>query len=141
MPERQVSGKKRDREGVLVTEIPSQVDATYNSSDRLILNDTQEAVRLASMADQGDDDNGHIVDSDEHKDYPAEKMAWDSHDLQDSSRRDTTSLQAIRDLVLNTTLRNHLTLLVLRPFLITGSLLFVELSSSWFSSPRHRKIS
>lgn len=49
--ERQVPTKKGDHECVLVTVILSQVDATYESSDRMTFRDTQEVVRLASKED------------------------------------------------------------------------------------------
>lgn len=64
VPERQILCKNGDRKNVLVAEILSQIGVTYKLSERMTLNDTQEAVRLASMEDQDDDDNVHSVDSD-----------------------------------------------------------------------------
>lgn len=74
-------GKKWDRNGVLATETLPHVDLTYDTSDRMTSNDAQEAVPLTSMEYQSYDDDGHIVDSDEHENEPAEEMAWYFHDF------------------------------------------------------------
>lgn len=50
------------------------------------------------MEDQGNKDDGRSVDSDEHKDEPAENVAWDFHDSRDYGHRGMSGLQAIRDL-------------------------------------------
>lgn len=65
--------KKQDYEGILVTAIVSLVNSTYKSSDHITLIDTKEAVRLASMEDQAGNDDGHIIDSDERENEPAEE--------------------------------------------------------------------
>lgn len=58
--------KKRDRGGVLVTEMLSQVDVIYESSEGMTLNEVQVDARLASMEDEGDDEDGYDIDSDDN---------------------------------------------------------------------------
>lgn len=41
----------------------------------MVLMDVQEAAQFLSMEDQGDDDDGRSVDSDEHEDERVEEMA------------------------------------------------------------------
>lgn len=62
------------------------------------LNEAQKAVRLASMEDQGNEDDDHGVDSDEHEDKSAEGLPWTFHDLQGSGRQGMPTSPAIRDL-------------------------------------------
>lgn len=61
--ERRRPGKKRDRKGMLVTEILLKVDVIYKSSERMTLNEAQEAAQMASMKDRGDGDDSHSVRS------------------------------------------------------------------------------
>lgn len=62
----------------------------------MTLNKSEEAARLVSVEDQGDDGDGHIVDSDENEDKSAKEIAQDFQDLQDSARQATPAQQAIR---------------------------------------------
>lgn len=80
IPKRKARGKKRDRKGVLGTEILSQVDVTYKSSDSTMLSDAQSDALLASTEYKGDADDALGVDSGEHYDKPVEEDAWDFHD-------------------------------------------------------------
>lgn len=98
IPERELLGKERDREVVMVIETLSQVDVTYKSSERMTLTDAQEAAQMASMEDEGNDDDRHSVDSDDNRDEPTKEMAWNFHDLQGGNHRRVSALQAIRDL-------------------------------------------
>lgn len=68
-------GKRQNREGVLLTEILLQVVVTYKLSDGMTLSDTQEAARLASLENQGDEDIGLIVGSNEHDDGFGRELA------------------------------------------------------------------
>lgn len=79
-------GKKRDRNGILVTETFSQTDVIYESSGRVTLNDTQKAARKAFIEDNSDDNNAHRVHSAKHEADSTEEMAWKLHDLQDCGR-------------------------------------------------------
>lgn len=49
-----------------------QVNFIYNPSERMTLSDTQEALRLASMKDQGNNDDGHSASKDENRDETAD---------------------------------------------------------------------
>lgn len=64
----------------------------------MTLNDVQGTARPAYIRDRRDDENGHIFDSDEQEHEPAEEVALDFHDLQDSVWRGTPALRAARDL-------------------------------------------
>lgn len=74
----------------------SLVDLIYNSSALMTLNDGQKVAQLTSMKDQGDDDEGHSVNSDERQDKNAENVVWDLHSLRDTGRQGTPTLQANR---------------------------------------------
>lgn len=96
--EQEKPGSKRCREGVMVIETLSTVDVTYKYSERMTLNDAQEAERLVSMDDQVSDDDEHIADS--HKNWyePVEEMAWNFHGLKGGDNRDVSALQVIHEL-------------------------------------------
>lgn len=96
--ELQMPGQKRDRKGVLGTEIFSQVDVIYNLLHRMTLSEAQKAARIVSMEYQGDKDAGVSVYSDEHENKPGKEVAWDFHDFQDSGHRSTSAFQVIRNL-------------------------------------------
>lgn len=128
--------KKRDREGVLVTEILLPVGATYESSDRMTFNNAQETAPLASMEDQGDDVDGIVLI------LMSMRMklgricngiiiAYKSPVVEVRLRFKLSTI-----IVLNMMLRNNLTFLMLRPLLKTGSLPYLRMSSSRTSSPR-----
>lgn len=86
IPERDFSNKKTDHEGALVVVTLLQLDIRYGLSERITLSNVQEASRLPSMEDRGDDDEGHTTGIDENRDEPAEDKAWDFHDLQSGHR-------------------------------------------------------
>lgn len=52
--------RKRNRKGLLVTDILSKVNTIYELSVRTTLNNPKEAGRLALMEDQVDDDEGPV---------------------------------------------------------------------------------
>lgn len=79
---------KRDCKGVLIRKILSQIDVIYTLSDYLTSSD------VASMKNQGDDDGGLSVDSDDHEDQPADDITLKFHYLQDSGHRGTSVLEA-----------------------------------------------
>lgn len=71
----------QDRDAFLVTEILSQFDVPYKSSDGMMLSEAQEAARLESIEDQRNEDDGVSVDSDAHEDEPAEPVECNFHEL------------------------------------------------------------
>lgn len=82
------------------TEMILQVNFMYKTSDRVTWSEAREAAWLVSIKNQGDEDYGLSVDSDEHKDESLEEVAWELHNLQDFGHQDTPALQAIRELCL-----------------------------------------
>lgn len=79
---------------VLITEAVYQLHDIYESSERIRLNAVWEAVRLALMEDQSNENDSHSIDTDKDKNEPTMKMAWDYDNLKDSGRR---GIPACRD--------------------------------------------
>lgn len=92
------------------------------------------------MEDQCNYDEGHVVDSDENQDEPAEEMAWEFYELHDSSHPGTFSLEAIRDLCKLYNVKEPDDLIRAQALLNTGYIPSLELLSSQFSSPRQRRL-
>lgn len=63
-----------------------QVDASYGSSEKIILRDVQDTVRLALADGEGDDgrEEEHSAGSVNRPEEPAEEEAWYFDDLQDA---------------------------------------------------------
>lgn len=95
IPARQVPGTKRDRDGVLISELVPQVVASYVQADRLTLDDAQITARRA-LGGNEQEDNGS-EDSDDAAGDPGEEETWDFRDIQMLGRRGVSALQAIRD--------------------------------------------
>lgn len=75
IPERREPDKKWYGESILLSAILSRAHVIYKPSERMKLNDVEEATQLASMNDQGDYINSHSVDSGENQEEPAEDKA------------------------------------------------------------------
>lgn len=49
------------------------------------------------MEDQGDEDDEHLVDNDDHENEPTEEVAWDFYGFLDSGHRDMTTFHVTRN--------------------------------------------
>lgn len=121
----QVPGSTQDREGALVTVSPSEVDVIYELSDRMTMNDAQQAAQQSSLEDQSNREDVHSAGSDVIQDDTAPEMTWDPHGLRNSGHWGTLMILATQDLWSNHNVEEP-THLVLAHAIIEDGLSFIN---------------